>query len=116
MSDNIMKGMVPLMGVVMIAGVLQTLLAKPTEAAPVKGHIVINTLPTGATISVNSNVVGTSPITVDVDAGSYVILIQLSGYNDSTTTVNVVAGETYTLNASLTELSSGRLPIDIVWS
>lgn len=115
MSDNIMKGMVPLMGVVMIAGVLQTLLAKPAAVAPTKGHIIINTLPTGATISVNGSVVGVSPITVDVDPGSYTVFIQLSGYNSATITVSVTADETHTLNASLTP-EGGRTPIDIVWS
>ena len=80
-----------------------------------KGHIVINTVPSGATISVNGSTVGASPITVDVDPGSYTILIQSSGYNDATTTVTVAAGETHTLNVSLTA-TGGRTPIDIVWS
>lgn len=41
MSDNIMKGMVPMIGVVMIAGVLQTLLAKPVEPVAALSSIAI---------------------------------------------------------------------------
>jgi hypothetical protein len=79
----------------------------PTPPPTGKGYIVVNTTPSGASISINGTITGTSPGTLDVDPGTYNILVRLTGYNDATRTVSVVSNETKTLNITLTVKSGG---------
>ena len=104
------------LGAVAAAAVTILVFANKANASTVKGHIVINTIPSGASISVNGSSIGQSPKTIDVDPGTYAIIINLTGYNDVSTSVIVAAGSTHTLNVSLTLVGSGWTPIDIVWS
>jgi hypothetical protein len=113
--DSIMKPMIAIMMMAMIGGIASSMLATPVVAAE-KGTIIINTTPAGAMVSINGVQQGISPITLSVDAGTYSITIQLSGYNDISTSVTVAAGETHTLNASMTLAGGEWTPIDIIWS
>lgn len=92
------------------------LFSKRAGAVTGKGHLIINTIPAGASVSVNGSSIGTSPVTVDVDPGTYAISISLAGYNNASTSVTIEAGSTHTLNVSLTPVGTQWTPINIVWS
>ena len=72
-----------------------------------KGHIQVNTTPTGANIYINDAYAGKSPGSFEVSAGSYTVKAQLSGYNDATQSVTVAAGETKNVNITLTASGGG---------
>jgi uncharacterized repeat protein (TIGR02543 family) len=69
---------------------------------PPNGTVVINSVPSGATASIDGNTVGTTPVTVsNVPPGSHIVTIVLATYNTYTTTVSVTAGQIATVNATL---------------
>lgn len=60
-----------------------------------KGTLVIDSTPRGATIFIDSVAKGTTPATVpDFKPGTYAITLRLSGYEEVTEMVNIVAGQT----------------------
>jgi uncharacterized membrane protein len=105
-----------IVGGVAAVGLIAILLSSKGAQASTKGRMVINTAPAGASIHVNGSNWGTSPLDVEVDPGTYTVLIQLEGYNDISTSVTTEAGVAHTLNVSLTTVGSEWQPIDIAWS
>ena len=77
-------------------------LGKP---AVTTGALAVESLPTGASVTVNGKPSGTTPLTLnDLPPGDYrVTLISMPGYRDFATTVRVVAGERARAAAWLTE-------------
>ena len=70
------------------------------------GSISATSNPTGANLYLDGSLRGVTPITVaNVTQGSHVALFTKSGYQNYTTTVNVVAGQTTTVTATLTPLN-----------
>ncbi len=68
------------------------------------GVLAVESLPTGASVTVNGTPSGTTPLTLnDLPPGDYRVTISLSGYRDFATTVRVVAGERARAAARLTE-------------
>jgi len=119
MSDDgigsVIKEFGPILGILMIATIIPMFLSQPTQASTNKGSIIVNTNPEGATVKINGTVVGVSPIMVNINPGTYTVLIQLSGYNDISTSITITSEETRTLNVSLIEIGSEWTPIDIEW-
>ncbi|AJC73629.1 hypothetical protein AJ81_04750 [Pseudothermotoga hypogea DSM 11164 = NBRC 106472] len=71
---------------------------------PRKATLNIFTNPVGASIYVNGNYIGTTRTTglsVQVDPGTHTIIATMSGYQDTTVTVNVGSGETKRVDITL---------------
>jgi len=47
---------------------------------PIKGSMIIETIPTGANVIINDEVVGNSPIELDVEGGGYEVQLAKDGY------------------------------------
>ncbi len=68
------------------------------------GSLLVESRPSGATVTVNGVNRGVTPMTLSgLAPGEYVVQLQLVGYRTITTTVRVVAGERARAAASLTE-------------
>lgn len=106
----------PLLGIALIASVVPAIIAKVVIAMKPKGHLIINTSPPGATILLNDNTVGTSPVVIDVDPGSYAIIARLTGYSDARSTATIASGETQTISIALVgvEPTPAPAPVSIV--
>jgi hypothetical protein len=76
-------------------------LGKP---AVTTGALAIESRPSGASVTVNGNAVGTTPLTLDdLAPGEYRVTMTLPGFREFATTVRVVAGERARAAARLTE-------------
>jgi hypothetical protein len=78
--------------------------ATPAPAAPAArtGSLVIESRPTGASITLNGRQIGTTPMTIDdLEPGSYSVLLELPTFRPIRTTVRVVAGQRARAAASL---------------
>jgi hypothetical protein len=74
--------------------------------SPTTGDIIVTSVPSGAAVYVNSNYQGTTSISSPLDItglqpGTVTVVLKKSGYNDYTTTTNVVAGTTAQISATL---------------
>lgn len=75
-------------------------LGKP---AVTTGSVVVESRPTGASVTIDGRDRGRTPVTVsDLSPGEYRIVISMPGYRNFATTVRVVAGERTRAAASLT--------------
>jgi hypothetical protein len=73
--------------------------------AATTGSLQIDSRPSGASVTINGNPRGTTPLTInDLAPGEYRILMSMTGYRNLATTVRVVAGERARAAASLTAL------------
>ncbi len=75
------------------------------------GDISVISNPGGASVSLNGNYQGDTKLVdgldiVGLNPGSYTMLLKKTGYNDYTTTVNVVADQVATINAALVKSST----------
>jgi len=74
----------------------------PASDAFTKGALSVTSDPEGATISVDNSSIGISPLTsIDIAAGNHQVTITLEGYQDYSTSILVVAGNTSTVSATL---------------
>jgi hypothetical protein len=75
----------------------------PTPSpSPVTGSISISSVPTGASIYIDENYQGTTPKNItDIAAGSHTITLNLTGYQNGSQTINVVAGQKYSVSQEL---------------
>lgn len=73
------------------AGVV-TLTPIVTPPPVTTGTASVTSVPTGASISISGTAVGTAPITVTKNAGSYTFTAALSGYQTASQTVTINAG------------------------
>ncbi len=93
--------------VTVTAGQTSTISATLT-ALPTTGSITFTSTPSAANIYID-NILQTpkTPATItNVPAGSHTYIIRLSGYNDATGSVSVIAGQTATVTATLTPTPS----------
>lgn len=87
---------------------LQTLAVKLTPAwAPV----TITSAPAGATLKVDGEPRGTTPVTAEIGAGEHRIELHLDGYQPWAQNVTVVAGEPRRLDPIKLEKAPGRLAV-----
>ena len=74
-----------------------------TRPAASTGELVVESLPSGATVSVNGQPQGTTPLSLaELPPGEYRVTMSMQGYRDFATTVRVVAGERARAAARLT--------------
>jgi len=82
---------------------------------PTTGSISVNSTPSGAAISLDGTSTGnTTPHTLTgVSPGTHTVLLTLTGYDDFTASVDVTAGETATVNATMVaETPTGTLVVN----
>ena len=71
-------------------------------AGPSTGVLSLSSDPSGATVTLDGAVVGTTPLTLrSVAAGDHTVLITYAGYADMTSTITVPAGGTFTNSYTL---------------
>ena len=76
-------------------------LGKPVVST---GSLAVESLPSGASVSVNGKPSGITPLTLnDLTPGDYRVTLSMPGYRDFATTVRVAAGERARAAARLTE-------------
>ena len=89
----------------------------PVGAAPSTGKLTVSSTPSGANVYLDNGFRGVSPLTMtDVTAGPHTLLIQMSGYTDYVSTVQVNSGATNTVAAVLNPVAtptqkSGVFPV-----
>jgi hypothetical protein len=72
------------------------------EPATFVGSLVVVSRPTGATVSLDGRVVGTTPLTLpEVAAGSHAVKLELDGYRTWSVAAEVVSGQQKRVSASL---------------
>ena len=73
-----------------------------TQKASFKGHLVVDSVPAGATVLINQRPAGTTPLHVtDYPAGSYAVWIERDGYQRWTAGVLVQADKTTRIRPAL---------------
>jgi len=70
----------------------------------------VSSIPSQASIYINGEYRGETPLTLEVEAGTYAIRISKDDYQDYTTTVTIEPGKTATVSANLTQ-KTGMLKI-----
>jgi len=89
----------------------------PVGVSPSTGGLTVSSTPSGASVYVDNVLRGITPLTMtDIPAGSHTLLIQMSGYQDYVSTVQVNSGATNTVVAALNPVAtptqkSGALPV-----
>jgi hypothetical protein len=87
----------------------------PVQPPETTGSIRVTSNPSGATIYLNGNYRGTTPLTISKVAApaTYSIEADLAGYRSSTMTVSAIVGQTTNVNMALTPVSvPGTLSIN----
>ena len=69
------------------------------DAAPVERTVQITSNPTGATVSRDGTVLGSTPLALDLPAGTYVLRLERAGYDDASIRVDVGADGTDQIRA-----------------
>ena len=75
------------------------------EPEPAMGTLVISSQPDGATVELDGEDVGTTPVSLDRPEGTYAVEVRQEGYRTYTSTIDVSAGDTRTQVASLEALT-----------
>jgi TonB family protein len=88
----------------------------PPSLAPARGVLHVETVPAGATISVNGEARGVAPLDVgDLDPGDYDLKVELRGYEPKTQKVTIPADELRAdLKLSLTRLAPAGGTADVL--
>lgn len=92
-------------------------LLQPTEPKSATGGLSVSSTPSGANVLIDNNFVGITPLTLkEVPAGSHVVTVELTGYQDYEITTQVNAGATSTVAAGLSPVvlpiqKSGTIPL-----
>lgn len=88
-----------------------TLTTAEGSTASGTGVLIVSSKPTGATVSLDSAVVGKTPLTLDsVAAGTHTVELKMPGYLTSTTDIIVTSGQTSQIAPELVK-SPGSLPL-----
>lgn len=74
---------------------------KPPEVR--RGQVVFATTPSGADILINGNLMGVSPVSIDLPAGAHELLVSKKGYHALEATIDVPSGEKIPINLKLLE-------------
>jgi hypothetical protein len=87
---------------------------EPTETASGEGDnsVFFETTPSGATIFLNGEEIGTSTFTYYTNRdGTYDVLVKKLGFEDYTAKVTILRGKRVHFSAPLTQLSAGSTPV-----
>lgn len=75
------------------------------------GSIVVTSTPSGGQVTVDNQVRGVAPVTIyNVASGSHIVNMKLPGYNDYSTSVDVLAGQVAQVTAVLEKGSTAPAP------
>lgn len=107
---------------VTVSGATTSHVTATLQPAPVTsaGSIEVTSSPSGAEIYIDNAYKGITPLTVDgIAAGSHTVMLAHSGYSDWTTSVQVGAGSTASVSASLAATptqapSAGMAPFAVI--
>jgi len=78
-----------------------------TKLPPTTGSIVVNSIPSGATILLDGTSKGTTNRTLeDIAPGTHAIVVKKEGYVSNTTNVTVAAGKTITYTAQMSSIAA----------
>ncbi len=81
---------------------LQKSIPQPTVQPPLKGSIVITTIPSGAEVNIDGRQKGVAPVIIpDVLPGNHVVTLSYDGYEDWSYMVSVRSGQISEINAIL---------------
>jgi hypothetical protein len=97
---------VAIVAIVMFAGCIEDK-TQPTAPTVTKqvGQLSVTSTPSGAEVYLDDNYVGTTPLTLsNVSVGSHLVKLAKEGYEDWTTAVDVKAGGTDSVSATLSEI------------
>ncbi|MBN1858733.1 PKD domain-containing protein, partial [Candidatus Bipolaricaulota bacterium] len=72
------------------------------QPAPTTGIVQVTSSPSGATVIIDGNPVGTTPGSATLAAGLHTVRFTRAGYVPETRTVQIIAGQTSSLNVVLT--------------
>jgi hypothetical protein len=93
-------------------------LLQPAGPKAAMGELSVSSTPLGANVFVDNNFVGITQLTLkEIPAGSHVVTVRLTGYQDYETTTPVNAGATSTIAAGLSPVApttpqkSGTIPL-----
>ncbi|MEN6343589.1 MAG: PEGA domain-containing protein [Methanospirillum sp.] len=92
--------------------------ATPTVLV-VRGSIQANSTPSGAKVAIDGSFKGTTPLSIaDVPAGMHTVRFSLDGYVEREQQVDIQAGQTATLSANLTPVTTTRsgVPVLVVFA
>jgi len=81
---------------------LTSILLDRTIAREGNTAIEVHTIPQGASITIDGNMVGASDRTIMVSAGPHQVQLQRSGYRPYSEQIVIAEGQTFTLNTTLT--------------
>jgi hypothetical protein len=71
------------------------------------GTLDVSSTPSGASVYIDNELVGTTPLSdEDLDVGSHKLIIKYSGYSDYTKLVKITEGDTITVDASLSGITT----------
>lgn len=74
---------------------------------PMYGRIEVTSVPSGTSVFLDGNYKGTTPLTLtSISPGTYQVRLETSGYSDYSTSVMVSAGQTATVSATLTPITT----------
>ena len=87
-------------------------LTTPTIQVPPTGALDVRSVPAGADVVVDGLLQGTTPVELTgVPEGSHTVVLSLPGYSNTTSSVNIVAGDTTTVNVALIPDTTQATPI-----
>jgi hypothetical protein len=83
------------------------------------GAIVVASSPSGADVYLDNRYLGVTPLTqTGIDAGTHSVMLTMGGYTDWTSSVQVAAGQTAQVTASMTPApipqESGSVPATVI--
>ncbi len=80
-------------------------LTRQLNVTSTNGSVQVSSIPSGALVLVDGAIRGVTPVTVSgLSPGAHSVVVQLFGYNDVSTSVTVVAGQTQSVFASMTQV------------
>jgi hypothetical protein len=83
--------------VVLVGGKLKSI----DQSAPAPARVAVHSSPTGAEIYLDGQLIGSTPSTVEMPAGTHEVSVKLSGYQDWTRNLRVLSGSELNLDANL---------------
>ncbi len=76
--------------------------------ATATGTLNVSSTPSGANVYIDNAYIGTTPINnYTISAGTHILKLTLSGYNDDITTITITAGSTHNVTRTLTSICIG---------
>jgi hypothetical protein len=71
------------------------------QSAPAPAKVAVHSTPDGAEIYLDGQLIGSTPSTVELPAGTHELSVRLSGYQDWTRSIRILSGSEINLDAKL---------------